>query len=126
MKEVIWYHADPKRLITDEKAVWNSKKIEAGNDYFVTECCPPGCFDSIEEYCYKTFVDMYYHAKALVYDDKMDALEDEDYDREPYTYKMYKVHLDFMENKNGVEYYEENRYPVKVYKYGGKLRCKYI
>ena len=111
--------------MTDTNAVWHPVEVGEREKYFVMECCPAGCFDSIEEYTYENYTEMYYHHKALVEDDKQRAAE-EDMEYEPYGYPMYYVIDTFIEERNGCKYYDEKRYEVKTYKYRGVVKCKYL
>ena len=122
----VWHCLDKNRPITDINAYWSDKKEEVGLTYFLTECCPPDCDDSIEDYIYTNYTEMYYHKLAMIADDRAIAIDEDDPDREPYSYNSYLVKLEFMEKKGDIEYYNEYKYPVKAYKYGGKIKCKYI
>lgn len=116
---------DNTRPMTDTNAVWHPVEVGELKHYFVMECCAPGDWDSIEEYEYETCKEMYYHHKAVVEDDKAIAADD-GREYEPYNYPMFYVKLTFIEEKNGVKYYEEERNPIKVYKYRGLIQCKYV
>lgn len=119
-----WKCIDKVRPMSDTNAVWHNVEVKEQNKYFLMECCPAGC-DSIEDYTYTCYTDMFYHHKALVEDDKAIAAE-EQIEYEPYEYPMYYIVETLIEEKNGCKYYEENRYPVKAYKYRVVIRCKYI
>jgi hypothetical protein len=119
--------SDPTRTMDDPRAVWTTEMADDVWKYFRLDCCSPGTADSLDEFYFKDYVQMYYCWRSCVYEDKMSAEDDGDWDRDPYNYLMYYI-VDEPQgkDKHGHDVVVQHEYPVKVYKRHGKIFCKYL